>query len=91
MKRGRPKHPLFSLKEEDEQLRSIANSRALPHGLVRRACIVLMAADGVPNRTIAEEVSLSAQMVSKWRRRYLQQGYRDYTMSFVRKTPVDLR
>jgi len=74
VKKGRPKPPIILSKEEDEQLRSIANSRALPHGLVRRARIVLMAADGAPNRTIAEEVSLSAQMVSKWRQRYLQQG-----------------
>jgi len=74
MKRGRPKPPVILSKEEGEQLRSIANSRSLPHGLVRRARIVLMTAQGAPNRTIAEEVHLSAQMVSKWRQRYLQQG-----------------
>jgi len=74
MKRGRPKPPITLSKGEDEQLTSIANSRSLPHGLVRRARIVLMAAEGAPNRAIAKEVSLSAQMVSKWRRRYLDQG-----------------
>jgi putative transposase len=74
MKTGRPKSPITLSKEEDEQLTSIANSRSLPHSLVRRARIVLMAADGVPNRTIAEKVNLSAQMVSKWRKRFLQQG-----------------
>jgi len=74
MKTGRPKSPITLSKEEDEQLTSIANSRSLPHGLVRRARIVLMAADGVPNRAIAEKVNLSAQMVSKWRNRFLQQG-----------------
>ncbi|HMK77267.1 MAG TPA: IS630 family transposase [Thermodesulfobacteriota bacterium] len=74
MKTGRPKSPITLSQEEDEQLTSIANSRSLPHGLVRRARIVLMAAEGAPNRIIAKKVSLSAQMVSKWRRRYLQQG-----------------
>lgn len=74
MKTGRPKLPIALSKEEDEQLTSIANCRSLPHGLVRRARIVLMAAAGVPNRIIAKKVSLSAQMVSKWRLRYLQQG-----------------
>ena len=74
MQRGRPKPPIILSKEEDEQLTSIAYSRSLPHGLVRRALIVLRAAAGAPNRIIAKEVSLSAQMVSKWRQRYLQQG-----------------
>jgi len=46
MKTGRPKSPITLSKEEDEQLRSIANSRSLPYGLVRRASIVLMAAQG---------------------------------------------
>ena len=74
MRTGRPKSPITLSKEENEQLTSIANSRSLPHGLVRRARIVLMAAKGAPNRTIAKEVGLSGQMVCKWRQRYLQQG-----------------
>jgi putative transposase len=74
MRRGRPKTPIVLSKEEDEQLKSIANSRSLPHGLVNRAHIVLMAAQGIPNHTIAQEVGLSPQMVCKWRGRYLQQG-----------------
>jgi len=74
MRTGRPKAPIVLSKEEDEQLKSIANSRSLPHGLVNRAHIVLMAAQGTPNHTIAQKVGLSPQMVCKWRRRYLQQG-----------------
>src|SRR4030043_624565 len=74
MRTGRPKSPITLSKEENEQLISIANSRSLPHGLVRRARIVLMAAEGAPNHTIAKEVGLSGQMVCKWRQRYLQQG-----------------
>ncbi len=74
MRTGRPKAPIVLSKEEDEQLKSIANSRSLPHGLVNRAHIVLMAAEGVPNYTIAHKVGLSPQMVCKWRRRYLRQG-----------------
>ncbi len=74
MRTGRPKAPIVLSREEDEQLTSIAYSRSLPHGLVNRAQIVLMAAQGTPNRTIAQKVGLSPQMVCKWRRRYLQQG-----------------
>ena len=71
---GRPKVPIVLTKEELEQLNCIANSYALPYGLVNRARIVLMAAEGIPNREIARKVHLSAQMVCKWRQRYLEQG-----------------
>jgi len=74
MRTGRPKSPIMLSKEEHEQLRSMANSRSLPHGLVNRARIVLMAAEGSPNREIADQVHLSPQMVCKWRQRYLDQG-----------------
>jgi len=74
MRTGRPKSPIFLSEEEHKQLRSMVNSRSLPHGLITRVRIVLMAAEGAPNRTIAQTVGLSAQMVCKWRRRYLQQG-----------------
>lgn len=71
---GRPKEPIILSEEELAQLNAIANSRSLPYSLVRRAHIVLLAAQGVPNCTIAERVALSPQMICKWRQRYLQQG-----------------
>src|SRR4030042_1008465 len=74
MKTGRPKKPMVLSDMEREQLGAIVNSRSLPHGLVRRARIVLLAAEGMPNGVIAERVGLSRQMVCKWRKRYLQQG-----------------
>jgi len=74
MKTGRPKKPLNLAKEEHEQLRSLSSSRSLPHGLVRRVRIVLMAADGLTNRIIAEKLDLSHATVGKWRMRYLEQG-----------------
>jgi putative transposase len=74
MRTGRPKAPIVLTKEEREQLQSIANSRSLPHGLITRVRIVLMAAGGAPNLAIAEKVGLSIQSVSKWRRRYLTHG-----------------
>ena len=74
MRTGRPKKPVVLSAEEREQLNAIANSRSLPHGLVRRARIVLLAAEGIPNCAIAERVNLSPQVVCKWRKRYLEQG-----------------
>jgi len=74
MRTGRPKKPIILSDQEHEQLTSIVRSRSLPHGLVTRAQIVLMAAEGVISNEIAKKVGLSAQSVCKWRQRYLQQG-----------------
>ena len=41
---GRPKKPLVLSAHEQEQLRGIAQSRALPNGIVRRARMVLLSA-----------------------------------------------
>jgi putative transposase len=60
--------------EDQSQLIAIANSRSLPHALVTRAKIVLMAAEGQTNHAIAQKVSLSQQMVCKWRQRFIKQG-----------------
>jgi len=45
----------------------------MPHGLVTRAHIVLLAAEGWTNTAIAEKLSLSRQTVGTWRQRYLHQ------------------
>jgi putative transposase len=74
MQTGRPKTPIVLSTEGQDQLNAIANSHSMPHGLVTRAKIVLMAAEGRSNRSIAEKVSLSPQMVCKWRQRYIDQG-----------------
>ena len=71
---GRPKKPVVLSEEAREQLNAIANSRSMPYGLVRRARIILRAADGLSNNAIAEEVGTSHQAVCRWRQRYLQQG-----------------
>ena len=46
MAMGRPKAALVLDAELREQLESLANSRALPAGLVRRAKIILLSASG---------------------------------------------
>ena len=74
MPRGRPIAPVTLNRDEKNQLLSIARSRSLPHGIVRRAQIVLACADGEPNASIAKRMKLNPMTVGKWRRRYLQQG-----------------
>jgi putative transposase len=73
---GRPKAALLLADEERLQLNAVAKSRSLPHGLVMRARLVLLAADGLANKAIAKKLSLSQQSVSMWRQRYLKQGLR---------------
>jgi putative transposase len=74
MRTGRPKSALTLSEQENEQLKVISNSRSLPHGLVTRAQIILLAAQGATNRSIAEKLGFSMQSVCKWRQRYLEQG-----------------
>jgi putative transposase len=75
MRTGRPKAPIILSDQEHEQLTSLIRSRSLPYGLVTRARIVLLAAEGATNREIAENIGLSTQSVCKWRKRYIQQGF----------------
>ena len=74
MGRGRPRKPVVLSPQVREELTSLSRSRTLSHGLVRRADIVLMSAEGLSNRVIADKVQLSLQSVIKWRNRFLQQG-----------------
>ena len=74
MARGRPIQPINLSQDVKNQLQSIARSRSLPHGLVRRAKIIIMAAQGLNNKTIAQKIDLSAAVVGMWRKRFIQQG-----------------
>ena len=75
VRRGRPKSFTVKLSEEErEVLNTYARSRSLPHALVRRAKIVVMAADGLPNGTIAEKLDVSNPTITNWCRRYIADG-----------------
>jgi putative transposase len=74
MAMGRPKATLVLDSELREQLESLANSRSLPAGLVRRAKIILLSASRKTNREIAWQLETSKVTVGLWRRRFLAQG-----------------
>ena len=74
MRTGRPKQLLVLSSEELTQVQALATSRSLPHGLVVRAKIVLLASEGMFNKAIAQQLGLSSLTVGKWRKRYLEQG-----------------
>jgi transposase len=75
MRTGRPKSFTVKLGEEEREiLNTYARSRSLPHALARRAKIVVMSADGLPNRTIAKTLDVSHPTVTNWCRRYIADG-----------------
>jgi putative transposase len=72
---GRPRRQEIELSEaERDSLSDLVRSRTAPHGLVRRARIVLASAAGASNTEIARQVGLSIPAVSHWRKRFLEQG-----------------
>ena len=73
-KRGRPVEPLALEEDERLQLEAISRSRSMPHGLVRRARIILMTADGVPTTEIAKQCDASRPTISNWRKRFRDSG-----------------
>lgn len=71
---GRPIPPIVLTPDVRRELEGMTRSRCLPHPLVRRARIALMAADGLNNKTIAEKLGLSGYTVGKWRKRFVTQS-----------------
>jgi putative transposase len=74
MAMGRPKAVLVLDAELREQLESLANSRSLPAGLVRRAKNILLSASGKTNRGIARQLETSKVTLSLWGCRFLRHG-----------------
>jgi transposase len=69
--------PALALREGDrERLSELSRRPSVPSGLARRARIVLLAADGVPNAQIARTVGVSRPTVIGWRDRYELGGIR---------------
>jgi transposase/DNA-binding CsgD family transcriptional regulator len=66
--------PLVLREGDRERLGSLMRSSSAPAGLVKRARIVLLAADGVSNTEIAAMVGVSRPTVISWRSRYEQSG-----------------
>ena len=67
--------PALELREGDrEELSRWTRSSAIRAGLAQRARIVLLAADGLSNTAIAEQVGVSRPTVIGWRSRYQVRG-----------------
>ena len=70
MMTGRPTLPLNVTSQERRELEAIAGSRSLPHGLVRRAQMILWSEDCVALREIARRSKVTPAAVSNWRKRF---------------------
>jgi transposase len=60
--------------EESEKLKRLSRSQTAAHRLVRRATIILMAAEGQHFEVIGETVKCSADRVSYWVQRFNETG-----------------
>jgi len=60
--------------EQRQVLETSTRSRVLPHRMVQRARLILMAADGIANEVIADRLSISKPKVIRWRRRFQADG-----------------
>lgn len=60
--------------EQRAVLEERSQSRTASHAVVVRAWIVLLAADGAQNIVIADRVGVCVDVVSRWRKRFCEQG-----------------
>ncbi len=59
---------------ERETLVRLARAQSVPHRQVLRAQVLLMAADGVANAVIADEIGVTPVTVRAWRKRFGDEG-----------------
>jgi hypothetical protein len=60
--------------DERFELERRAKSHSLEYWTVMRAKMILLAADGVPNNTIAGRLNTRREVVSRWRKRFFFKG-----------------
>ena len=74
MRRGRPTEQVVLDEEQLTALQSLAGSQSLPHGLVVRSQIILLAAAGNTDGAVAQQIGVTRQTVGKWRKRFIERG-----------------
>ncbi len=62
--------PIVLTTEEKNALTNLAKSRVAQYRKVQRARLVLLAAEGMANTAIAQEVGLRRSVVIQWRKRF---------------------
>ena len=72
MDRGRPKAPVVLTEEEREALENWTRRRKTAQALAMRSRLVLLCAEGLPNREVARRLRVCAATVCKWRGRFVR-------------------
>jgi transposase len=68
----KPSNVIMLTTEERKELGEVVRTRTAPFRKVQRARLLLLAADGMANKAIAQEVGLSRAMVVRRRQRFLE-------------------
>jgi transposase len=80
--------PAIELTDEQEtDLTRLARSKRTSIRLAQRAQIVLLAAQGLQNKDIAEQLDVGRVQVARWRERYLQSGLQGIERDLPRGAP----
>lgn len=80
--------PVIDLTDEQEgELKRLARSKRTSVRLAQRAQIVLLAAQGLRNKDIAEQLGIGRVQVARWRERYLASGLEGIERDLPRGAP----
>ncbi len=91
---GRPLEPLSLCEGERSELSSLAARRKTAQALAKRARLVLLSSEGMPNIEVAARLSIDKATIGKWRRRFLSDrldGLRDEARCGAPRTVDDAR
>jgi len=67
---GRPTIPIVLTEEERQKLQNWSRRYTSAHGLAQRAEILLLCAEGLTNKVVAQRMRVWPQTVTKWRKRF---------------------
>src|SRR3989442_992919 len=73
--------------EQESELTRLARSKRTSVRLAERARIVLLAAQGLQNKDIAEQLGIGRVQVARWRERYLEAGLQGIERDLPRGAP----
>jgi transposase len=74
--------------EQESELTKLARSKRTSVRLAQRAQIVLLAAQGLQNKVIAEQLGIGRVQVGRWRDRYLESGLQGIERDLPRGAPA---
>jgi transposase len=81
--------PAIELTDEAQsELSALARSKRTSVRLAQRARIVLLAAQGLQNKAIAEQLGIGRVQVARWRERYLEYGLQGIERDLPRGAPA---